>query len=351
MTTTSPADPDDEPSIQSKGGKARARNLSPERKKEIASNAAAARWASSEGTPQIPKATHDGDLDIAGHTIKAAVLSNGKRLLTQGTFLLALGRSRTPKAGTGGMATVDDLPFFLQAEQLKPFISEELRESTTPIFFRLKSGQRAVGYDAKLLTKVCEVYLQLRDSYAIQQKPVPKNYAHIIKACDLLMRGFAEVGIVALVDEATGYQEVRDRQALQEVLKHFIDGKLYEWTLTFPMEFFKGIFRLKGWKWNDGKMPGVVGKYVNDLVYSRLTPGLLEELKRVNPPTEKGYKRFHNHRFLTRDIGHPDLRRLVLQEIGMMDAFNDGEWDAFKRRVQDRYPKMNSTLSLPGISE
>jgi hypothetical protein len=94
--------------------------------------AAMARW-----TSDLPQATHDGTLEIGGRTLVAAVLPNGKRLLSQGTFLQAIGRSRTPKAGTGGFSTVDDVPFFLQAEQLKPFVSEELLMSTTPIHANL----------------------------------------------------------------------------------------------------------------------------------------------------------------------------------------------------------------------
>jgi hypothetical protein len=71
---------------------------------------------------------------------------------------------RTPKGGTGGFATVDGLPFFLQAEVLKPFISNELGMSTAPVLFKMKSGQKTVGYDAKLLPMVCEVYLRYRDA-------------------------------------------------------------------------------------------------------------------------------------------------------------------------------------------
>src|SRR6202035_168580 len=82
---------------------------------------------------------------------------------SQGTVLQAIGRSRTPKGGTGEFSTVDGLPFFLQAEVLKPFISEELMMSTTPILFRLKRGVRTVGYDAMLLPMICEVYLNFRD--------------------------------------------------------------------------------------------------------------------------------------------------------------------------------------------
>ena len=107
---------------------------------------------------ELPQATHDGVMELGGRPLIAAVLGNGKRLLSQGTFLQAIGRSRTPKAGTGGFSIVHSLPFFLQADELKPFISEESSMSTTPILFRLRNGQRTVGYDALLLPMVAEVY-------------------------------------------------------------------------------------------------------------------------------------------------------------------------------------------------
>lgn len=332
--------PEGEPdeSFQSKGGKARKAKLSKERRSEIAQRASDARWGNT-----LPKASHMGDLDLHGKSISAAVLPNGTRLITQGTFLQAIGRSRTPKAGTGGLMAVDELPFFLQAEALSPYISEELRMSTAPILFRLPTGQKAVGYDARLLPQVCEVYLKLRDDCAVRQQQVPVAYRHIVAACDLLMRAFAHVGIIALVDEATGYQEVRDRKALQEVLKQYIDGQLYKWTETFPIEFFKEICRLKGWSWNNGKMPGVTGKYINDLVYDRLAPGVLEELNRVNPKDERGNKK-HNHRFLTRDTGHPALLRRLYELTGMASVSEN--WDGFKKAVKRRFPRFGDTPEL-----
>jgi hypothetical protein len=147
-------------------------------------------------------------LEVAGSTLTSAVLPDEKRIISQSTFLKALGRSRSPKAGTGVLSTVDSLPFFLQAKQLEPFISKDLRESTTPIFYLTKTGKRAAGYDAALLPKVCEVYLKFRDESLAKNGKIPKQYAHIVEACDILMRGLAHVGIIALVDEATGYQQV-----------------------------------------------------------------------------------------------------------------------------------------------
>lgn len=198
---------------QSKGGFARRDALTAEERSEIARKAASARW-----NADVPQATHEGPLEIGNATMTAFVLPNGKRLLSQGTFLRAIGRARTPKAGTGALTTAGGLPFFLQAEALRPFISEELRMATTPIFFRTVGGKRAVGYDAELLPMVCEVYLQLRDSAVAETGKPPSQYEHIIRACDALMRGLAHVGIIALVDAATGYEKIRDRLALQAIL-------------------------------------------------------------------------------------------------------------------------------------
>ena len=100
--------PEKDPKV--KAALARAASLSDQRRREIAREAAEARWA-----VDIPQASHDGPLRIGDREIFAAVLPNGKRLISQGTFLQAIGRSRNPKAGKGGLSTVDGLPFFLQA--------------------------------------------------------------------------------------------------------------------------------------------------------------------------------------------------------------------------------------------
>ena len=92
-------------------------------------------------------------------------------------------------------------------------------------------------------------------------------------------------------------------------------------------------------------MPPVVGKYVNDLVYARLAPKVLEELQKLNPPNEAGNRPHKHHQYLTRDVGHPALSRRLYELIGMSRASD--HWDKFYRLVDRIYPKMNSTLLLP----
>lgn len=325
---------------KAKGGKARAESLTPDERKAIAKKAAHARWDA-----DVPEATHEGEFQIGDKTIRAAVLPNGKRLLVQGTFLQAIGRSRTPKAGTGVMTTVDGTPFFLQAEVLKPFISEDLRLSTTPIFFRDKQGKRSVGYDAQVLPLVADVYLKLRDDCLQKQQPIPRQYQHIIKTCDMMVRALATVGIAALVDEATGYQEVRDRAALQEILDRYLRKEFAAWAKTFPNEFYREIFRLKGWVWKGMRVnrPQCVANYTKDLVYARLAPGILEELEARNPIVN-GKRKTKLFQWLTEDIGHPALAQHIHAVIGLMRAAD--EWDQFMRMINRSFKKRSDSLQL-----
>jgi len=297
-------------------------------------------------TEKLRKATHVGSLNIGSKEIPCAVLEDGTRVLNQAGFLRAIGRARSPKAGTGVLSTVDDLPFFLQANALKPFITEELRRSTKPIFYEA-GRSHPVGYDAQLLPQVCEVYLRLRDQSLKETGKLPKQHEHIIQACDILVRGLAHVGIIALVDEATGYQEVRDRQALQAILDAFLRKELAAWAKRFPDEFYQEMFRLRNWQWRGMKVnrPSVVGKYTNDLVYERLAPNILEELERRNPKDERGHRKSKHHQWLTEDVGHPALAQHLYATIGMMRASTT--WDQFYRMMQRAFPKKNTTMLLP----
>ncbi|MGH8610154.1 MAG: P63C domain-containing protein [Gammaproteobacteria bacterium] len=331
---------------KAKGGHARAEVLSPDERASIARKAALARWDA-----EVPQVTHEGDFRIGATTVSAAVLPNGMRLLIQATFLRAIGRSPSPKAGTGVLSTVDSTPFFLQAETLQPFISEDLMRATTPFFFRTRSGKRAVGYDAQLLPRVADVYLRFRDACTAADRPVPKQYQHIVKACDILTRGLAAVGIVALVDEATGYQEVRDRLALQAILDKFLQKEFATWAKRFPDDFYREIFRLKGWQWRGMKVnrPQVVARYTKDIVYARLAPGILEELEQRNPKDERGNRRAKHHQWLTEDVGHPALAQHLYAAIGLMRISDT--WEDFKRFLDRAYPKRKDTAQLPLFSE
>jgi hypothetical protein len=316
----------------SKGGLARAEKMTAEQRSTIAQKAAEARWG-------VPRATHVGEIHIGETSIPCAVLDDGTRLLTQEGFLKAIGRSGKPAAGRG--SSVEKIAPFLALENLKPFIDEDLASSTFPVIFQSVTGSKAYGYKAELLPKVCEVYLKARDAGVLM-----KNQLRFAKACDILIRGLAHVGIVALVDEATGYQEVRDRLALQEILDKFLRKEFAAWAKRFPDEFYQQIFRLRHWQWRGMKVnrPQIVAHYTKDLVYARLAPGILTELEIRNPKDEKGHRKARHHQWLTDDIGHPALAQHLYGVLGLMRIAET--WDQFVRMVDKAYPRRGDTLQL-----
>jgi P63C domain len=329
---------------RAKGGIARARALSAERRHEIARKAATARWDS-----DLPVAKYEGSFDLDDRTISCAVLPNGKRIVTQATFLRSLGRSRSPKAGTGVLSTVDGLPFFLQADVLRQFISQELMESTTPIFYRTKGGGKGVGYDATLLPKVAEVYLKFRDWCLASGGKIPRQYEHIVGAADILVRGLANVGIIALVDEATGYQRDRARDALEKILEAFIAKELRPWVHTFPDEYYDYLFKLRGLKYPQDtvKKPQYFGHITNDIIYKRLAPAVLAELKKATPRDEKGRHKHQLHRRLTENLGHPKLKEHIASVVTVMKLSND--YDHFINLLDRTHPRYGDTVPLPLI--
>lgn len=282
---------------------------------------------------KINQAIYEGELKIGDAIIPCAVLEDGTRVLSRIGFIRTIGRKGKAKGGRK-YDNESKTPVFLTAKNLKPFVGKDLIKNSTPVPFKLPSGTEAIGYKAELLPQVCNVFLEAADAGVLA-----KNQSHIVEQCKILIRGFAVVGINALVDEATGYQDARARDALHKILEQYIAKELMKWTKTFPDEFYFQLFRLRGWRYSytSIKRPILVGKLTKDLVYERLAPAVVDELEKLNPKTPKGTRKHHHHRWLTRDVGHPKLREHLVSVITLMKA--SVKWDDFKRMINRALPK------------
>ena len=320
---------------QVKGGLARAEALTPEVRSEIAQKAADARWG-------ITSATHEGPLQIGGIQIPCAVLEDGTRVLSRIGFIRAIGRKGKAKGGRK-YDQESQVPVFLTAENLKPFITKEVTENYNPVRFRTLTGGVAIGYRADLLPHVCNVFMDAKEAGALRD-----NQLHIAEHCKILSRGFSTVGLTALIDEATGYQEVRDRLALQAILDKYIAKAFAAWAKKFPDEFYQQIFRLNGWQWMGMKKnrPWAVARYTDDLVYRRLAPGVLKELRECNPRDERGHRKAKHHQWLTVDVGHTALAQHLYGIIGLMRTCDDNGWKDFMVRVERAYPRQDNLGQL-----
>lgn len=329
-------------SSKAKGGHARAKALSPDERKEIAARAAKSRWDKEREAASLTKATHgspDNPLVIGGMEIPCYVLEDGKRVLVQGAMLNALDMSQ----GTAGRGGGDRIAKFLATKSIKPFADKYLDNVIiSPIKFRTPSGSIAHGYEATLLADICDAVLEAR-----KEKALHYQQEHIARQCEILVRGFARVGIIALVDEATGYQKDRAKNALAKILEAFIASELQPWVKTFPDEYYNQLFRLRGLKFPNDRIqrPQYFGYLTNDIVYKRLAPGVLDELKKVIPKNKKGKPKAKLFQKLTDNIGYPKLREHMASVVTIMklsESYKD-----FIEKLDRIHPRYNETMELP----
>ena len=193
---------------------------------------------------QILKATHFGKITIGDKELPCAVLEDGTRILSSRAIFKAFDRTpKGKKSKDNAENTVTDLPSFIGANNLKPLIDKAFSAETHfSIKYIAKDKRVLEGYKAEILPIICDIYLQARQEDLL----LPQQY-DMAHASEILVRSLSKIGIIALVDEATGYQEEREKDELQKLLSLYVREEYLPWTRRFPDEFYKETFRLKGW--------------------------------------------------------------------------------------------------------
>lgn len=336
----------DEVTGRAKGGKARAEKMSPEERRVSAAKAAKARWE------VLPTTKYVGKLQFGDMTFPCAVLPDGTRVLTESDFMKGLGMYRSGALSTRRAESADgdggaQIPLYLSFKNLKPFVFKHLGDvHMTPVLYRTESGNTAHGIPASIIPKICSVWMDARKSGILGPRQLV-----IADNAELLLRSLAEVGIVALVDEATGFQAVRPQNALQQYLEKLVRKELAVWAKKFPDEFYENIYKLRNWQWagmGKNRYSAVAG-YTRDLIYERMAPGLIDELASKSPVDESGSRPNRLHQWLSDDIGNPMLAShmqsiLTLQRLAIANGWG---WQRFVGMVDQVLPRKGSTLSLP----
>ncbi len=290
---------------------------------------------------KLPKATHESNLSIGNITLKVAVLEDGTRVITRNGIFQAFKRTQRGRALAD--KRVSGLPSFIDARNIQPFIDDDLRRELTEFEYVSKSGKVVRrGYKAEILPEICDVYLRAREDGNV----LTPQQAPLALQAEILTRSLAKLGIVALIDEATGYQAEREVDELQKLLSAYIADEFLPYQERFPSEFYKQIYRLRGWKWPPKKNhTQYVGKLTNQIVYDLLPDGVLTELRRKNPiDPSKGYRAHRHHQFLTIDIGNPHLEKHLSQLIVLMRISKD--WEEFDGHMLEAFEKYGSQTKL-----
>ena len=255
----------------------------------------------------LPKVSYSGKVTIGDKELSCAVLDNETRILTNTAIFQAFDRPRKGKPSEE--YRLKNVPAFITANNLKPYIDREFADDDYEVEYN-RSGRILKGYKADILPRICDIYLSARDDGVLTE-----NQQQLAVVADMLMRSLAKVGIVALIDEATGYQFERDARALQELLSKYIAEEFLPWVKTFPDEFYTQMFRLRGWDYKGRFKTPYAGMVTNFLVYNRLPSGVLEELKRLNPVLNKnGYRKYRLHQGLSKEEASGNI---CLQHFGL----------------------------------
>jgi hypothetical protein len=200
------------------------------------------------------------------------------------------------------------------------------------------------GYEATVLPEVCKAILDARKVLTPQQQ-------HLTRQAEILLSGLANVGIIELVDEVTGYQDFRSRDALAEILEAFVAKEIRRWVRTFPPEFYSEMLRLRGMTYQgamSGKRPRYFGILTNNLVYDRLAPGVRKELQAKNPAVD-GRRKHKHFQWLTTDVGHPKLQQHLISVVSFMRASK--AWTEFRELLDRALPKYADLPLFPDEPE
>lgn len=262
------------------------------------------------------KIIHEGEITLGETVIPCYVLEDGTRVLSGNAMQNALNLQEDSdnKSGTR-------LARYLSQKSLEPFIYEGKEPGHFDPIICYNGTQKVNGYEATVLADICDAFLEARKTIQLSSRQ-----KLIADQCEILIRGFARVGIIALIDEATGYQYDRERFELQKILTAYVSDEILKWQLTFTDEFYKEVYRL--WKlpfipkYIKNK-PSFIGSLTNKYIYERLPKGVLEKIKDNTPKTEKGNWKYKFHQSLTPEIGREHLKKQIIEVTTLMSVSNN----------------------------
>lgn len=288
----------------------------------------------------VLKAKYEGELHIGDKILSCAVLSDNTRILSASAVFEAFDRPRKGRSSEG--YRVDLMPSFINANNLQPFVSQQLKEWTRLISYTDIKGVRRQGYNARILAGLCKVYIDARKAGALLKSQM--RFADIAEA---ILYALSDVGIIALVDEATGYDKAKERgkDELQKFLKMFLQEEAAKWVKTFDDQFFEDIYKMRRWTWTEAtRRPGVVGQWIKDIVYDRLAP-ITPKLEELNPKNTNGNRPHKHHQFLSREVGLPKLKEHLFA-VHTLAVVSDYDWNRFMANLDKSLPSKNKELFL-----
>jgi hypothetical protein len=280
---------------------------------------------------------HIGEVEVEVYR-----LHDGRRLIAKGAMARAL--TLKSEGGNAFLRTVT-------RKGVRSAISDSLWEKIdNPIVFShfgidpAAASSTADGYEATTLIEVCDALIQARN-----EKLLAMSQSFLAVQAEIIVRSAAKLGIIALVDAATGYIEDVKREEYLAAWREFVRAEFRQWEKEeFPRQFADMIYKIYGLKRRNPKSfhhPQFFGWFTRKYIYHPLANSrgaILDLLDEANPVVYAGGSRKYKlHQFLSDEVGLPALRQHLWQTIGIGNASRDiVEFErSFYRAFPEAVPK------------
>jgi len=259
--------------------------------------------------PSLSESRWWGTLIIGHWEIPCYVLVDGRRVLGRTGAAAVLTDEKGETKGSGPMESL------LEAKALKPHLPPG--HSADPIALTLPEAKnkKIQGILAEAFLGICRAYIHAREEGELS---TPKELAAARQAAKFLAV-VAEVGLMALIGEATGYQYDRIQDALRLKTMAYTKDGLQKWEKTFPNEMWETFGRLTKWNGASDSRPPYWEQLVVELVYGYLEKDVVDWLKHNDPRPRNGSS---PHQWLRSQYGLRELTEHIWMLVGMAKTCN-----------------------------
>ena len=306
---------------------------------------------------KIPRQLLVGFLPLNDVKVECYHLNNNKRVLSGRGLQKILGINTRENSGKKLVSvsgkTLENLVISFKKNEKCPDevndIERVFRQEVIQ-FVRIGTGgstpKHTNGFEATFLMDICHF---LQDVYLAGILPEKHNELHA--RATIISRAFAKSGIIAIIDEATGYNKAKDEY--RKLFKQFILEEAREWKKEFPDELIDIFYRIYGiTKIKNRNHPMFFGKLINKYIYFPLANSngaILEKLREKNPiiisKTGNKYRKERYFQFLREELGMPELRKHIWKFVGIGSVSKNKT--ALERNFKRVFPNRDDPVELP----
>ncbi|HHZ8502577.1 TPA: P63C domain-containing protein [Morganella morganii] len=290
---------------RAKGGVARAKSLTAEKRSAIAKDGAIARWGY--------KATHMGNFkDQFGINAECYILNDdNKTPVVTKTGLAEL-------LGLGSHAR--DVDQVLNAQYMSNFRDLELLEKMkNPFKFQFTSKSNTVhqayGYNISVIVDIGKALIDARDSGAL-----PPTRLSAANSAQKIINASAKSGITDVAYALAGFQP--EAQAIIDSFKAFVREEARQYEKEFPDELYEAWYRIYQLNKPERGRPFLFSKLTNEQIYIPLarSNGKILDIAKKNKE-EHGKRGDKIHQFLA-EVGVKALKQQIGKVLAVTELFS-----------------------------